>query len=226
MKCRYPRLLIGILALLASIVAYMLRPTILMADTFPRQPLASEIPTAMQRWNKVSDDVMVVDPTQEAVLNYLYAETFSATYRDANNHRVMLSIAYGRDQADGHDVHKPDLCYPAQGFTILESSVISLALGVEYSIPAQYLKTRRSTRAEPLIYWTTAGDRVYLGKFGKKRVAFEYSLKNLIPDGLVVRVSVIEEDEQLAKRLINNFVADWYASSSDQGLRRFFGKGV
>lgn len=226
MKLRHRSLLISILAVLASVVAYALRPNILMADAYSRKPLAIEIPTALQRWQKVSDDVAVVDPTQEAVLNYLYAETFAATYRDARNHLVMLSVAYGRDQGDGHDVHKPDLCYPSQGFSILESNSINLAVGTEYSIIAQYLKTRKGNRPEPLIYWTTAGDRIYQGRLGKKRIAFEYSLKNLIPDGLVIRVSTIEEDEALAKRLISDFVSDWYAISSDEGRRRFFGKGI
>lgn len=226
MKIWHRSLLIGTLAVVASLTAYALRPNILMAEAYPRKPLAIEVPSVLQHWQKVSNDVAVVDPTQEAVLNYLYAETFAATYRDANNHLVMLSVAYGRDQGDGHDVHKPDLCYPAQGFSILEASSLNLAVGTEYSINAQYLKTRKGNRPEPLIYWTTAGDRIYQGKLGKKRVAFEYSLKNMIPDGLVIRVSTIEEDEELAKRLISDFVRDWYASSSEESLRRFFGKGI
>lgn len=226
MSLRHRSLLICILVVLAAIVAYALRPSILLAEAYPRLPLAVEIPAVLQRWQKVSDDVAVVDPTQEAVLNYLYAETFAASYRDSNNHLVMLSVAYGRDQSDGHDVHKPDLCYPSQGFSILETSPINLTVGTGYSILAQYLKTRKGNRPEPLIYWTTVGDRIYQGKLGKKRIAFEYSLKNLIPDGLVIRVSAIEENDELAKQLISDFISDWYATSSEEGRRRFFGKGI
>ncbi len=226
MKLRHSSLLIGILAVLASAVAYSLRPSLLMADAYPRMPLALEMPTVLQRWQKVSNDIAVVDPTQEAVLEYLYAETFAATYRDHNNHLVMLSVAYGRDQSDGHEVHKPDLCYPAQGFSILESTPVNLKIGADYSISAKYLKTVKGDRPEPLLYWTTVGNRTYQGKLEKKRIGFEYALKNLIPDGLVVRVSTIENDEEEAKRFMNDFVSDWYAGASEASRQRFFGKGI
>ena len=31
----------------------------------------------------------------------------------------MLSIAYGKNQSDALQLHKPEICYPAQGFTLL-----------------------------------------------------------------------------------------------------------
>lgn len=217
-------IVILLLMLVTAAMAFSMRATVLMADAYPRRPISDDIPV-FQRWEKVSNDVAVVDPTQEAVLNYLYSETFAATYRNADDRRVMLSIAYGRDQSDGHDVHKPDLCYPAQGFSIIDSHITDLELSSDYSINVKYLNTRKANRLEPLFYWTTIGNRIYQGKVGKKRAAFEYSLQNLIPDGLIVRVSTIGEDEDSAKRLMRDFVSDWYSSSSNEGLLRFFGKG-
>lgn len=214
------------LAVLSSILAYALRPNVYLADANPRKQLILELPSVLNGWQKISNDVAVVDPTQAQVLNNLYTETFAATYRDQSNRRVILSVAYGRDQSDGHAVHEPDLCYPAQGFSILESRSIKLKLGADYSIGAKYLKTEKDDRSEPLVYWTTVGDQIYQGKLEKKRIGFAYALKNFIPDGLVVRVSTIESDEAFAKQLISDFVSDWYAVSSKSSRQRFFGKGI
>jgi len=57
--------------------------------------------------------VQVVDPQTRELLDKLYSETLSRTYVNANGYRIMLSLAYGSDQRDSLQVHKPEVCYPA-----------------------------------------------------------------------------------------------------------------
>jgi EpsI family protein len=136
----------------------------------------------------------------------------------------MLSIAYGKDQSDGHDVHKPDLCYPAQGFTVIEQRELPIVLDAHRKIIVKYMKTQKGQRVEPLVYWTTAGNFVYRTKLQKKIIGFRYSRKNLIPDGMVIRISTLEDDSAVALELISNFIQDFYNSMPEEQRSRYFGE--
>ncbi|MBS1142139.1 MAG: epsI [Proteobacteria bacterium] len=209
----------------ASVIAYSAKPTRFMADISPRKTLAEEVPTEFLHWKKGRTDLAaVLDPTQQAVLNYLYTETLSANYINPSNRLVMLSIAYGKDQSDGHDVHKPDLCYPAQGFKVLEQRDMTLVLDDQRSITVRYMKTQLGNRIEPLVFWTTAGDYVYQTKLQKKIIGMKYSAENLIPDGLVLRVSMIEPDPEIALTVISDFIKTWYDAMPEQQRYRYFGQ--
>lgn len=217
-------LLLGILMIGTSFISNISKPLRLMSDIYPRVSLADELPQHFTRWKKLQNNVAeVVDPSRQAVLKYLYTETLSASYSNANDGFVMLSIAYGKDQSDGHDVHKPDLCYPAQGFTIIEQHEILLVLDKQRTIFVKYLKTKNGSRIEPLIYWTTSGNYLYRNKLQKKVIDYKYGKRNLIPDGMILRISTIEDDPEIAMASITDFVKDWYASMPEQQRDRYFG---
>jgi EpsI family protein len=135
----------------------------------------------------------------------------------------MLSLAYGKDQSDGHSVHQPSICYPAQGFTIINERDIRLTLDKHRQLIVHYMYTQNGQRIEPLIYWATAGDFLYEGTLQRKLVEFKYSETNLIPDGMILRVSTIEQDPNTAINSMVAFVKDWYASMPEQQRSRYFG---
>jgi EpsI family protein len=218
-------ILIGVLMGTASLLAYSARPTRLLADVSPRAALAEELPREFTRWRKLQERVaMVADPTQQAVLDYLYSETLSANYVDDNGRLAMLSIAYGKDQSDGHDVHKPDLCYPAQGFRVIEQRDLLVPLDQRRGIVVRYMATQKGERVEPLIFWTTVGDFLYRNKLEKKLVGIRYSAANLIPDGMVLRVSTLEQNPAVAVHVLIDFVTDWYGSLPERQRGRYFGE--
>lgn len=219
-------ILLGILMCTVSVLAYTAKPTKLLANFAEREPLVKEMSVQIHGWREqLADTAFVVDPTQLEVLNYLYSETFSANYSDSANSSIMLSIAYGKDQSDGRDVHKPDLCYPAQGFAVIEARDVQVALDDRRSIVVRYMKTQKGQRIEPLIYWTTAGNYLYQNKLEKKLVAFKYSTHNLIPDGMVVRVSMLQKAPEADLNTLVAFVKDWYTSLPEAQRGRFFGDG-
>ena len=82
--------------------------------------LADLVPQKFGRW-QVDDRSVggIVDPQTEAMLNKLYGQILNRVYVDPDGHRIMLSIAYGADQADDDvQLHYPEVCYPAQGFRV------------------------------------------------------------------------------------------------------------
>ena len=54
-------------------------------------------------------------------------------------------------------------------------------------------------------------------------IDYKYGKRNLIPDGMILRISTIEDDPEIAMASITDFVKDWYASMPEQQRDRYFG---
>jgi EpsI family protein len=117
----------------------------------------------------------------------------------------MLSLAYGSDQRGALQAHKPEVCYPAQGFKLHNSESLPLVTPGG-SIPTQRLMTSLGPRHEPVTYWFTVGNRVVQSEFEKRIVQISYALTGLVPDGLLFRISSIDSDQAHANRYHDQFV--------------------
>ena len=118
----------------------------------------------------------------------------------------MLSIAYGGDQSRALQLHLPEVCYVAQGFDLVK--VGEGALSTRYgAVPVKRLVARQNSRNEPITYWITVGDKTMKSSFERKIQRLAYGLSGKIPDGMLVRVSTVQADEQAAYRLQDRFVA-------------------
>src|SRR3954471_17051402 len=114
-------------------------PTRRMAQLRGPFKLDEIVPSTFGRWEVDHRAVGgIVNPQTEAMLNKLYSQMVDRVYFDGDGHRIMLSIAYGADQADDSvQLHYPEVCYPAQGFRIKRSR-----LG-EVSVPQGTVRVRR-----------------------------------------------------------------------------------
>ena len=181
--------------LLAAGAAFMLTPHNYMADIKPVD-LEQMIPTQLGDWQmeKAAADV-ITSPEQDAVLKNIYSQIMTRTYINRSGQRVMLSIAYTRDQSDnsGKQSHRPEICYPAQGFSITSSQKVKLSTpyGV---VPARHLVAQQGNRIEPITYWTTAGEQVAISGLEMKKAQITYGLQGYISDGLLFRISSIGGD--------------------------------
>jgi EpsI family protein len=219
---------IALLMVCASVAAAMLKPTRLLADTIAKIDLEHNVPEQFGPWVLDRASVgAVVNPQQAEMLDKIYSELLSRTYiNTSNGRRIMLSIAYGRDQSDdGNALHYPEICYPAQGFQVLSNKTGVLPLGDQGSIKVRRLETLLGDRRyEPLTYWSTVGSEVVLGGTDKKLAEMRYSLKGYIPDGLIFRVSSIDRDTEQAYRLQNDFVSALLAAMKPASRERLAGQ--
>ena len=182
----------------ASGLAWALKPTVKVADSGPKVNLETLIPKTFGDWREVPfGGGQIVDPEQKVLIDKIYNQTLTRAYVNARGYLVMLSIAYGSDQSDSLQLHKPEVCYPAQGFQLLEKRAGSLTLP-SGNIPATRLLTTLGTRSEPVTYWILIGDRVVTGSVQKKLVEMSYGLKGKIPDGMLVRMSSIDREQARA----------------------------
>lgn len=187
---------IALLALMLASAALgaVLRPTISLADERAPIDLAAMVPTAFGNWHEETNMfAQVVNPQQKSVLDKIYSQTLSRTYVNPQGYRIMLSIAYGKNQSDALQLHKPEVCYPAQGFQLLNKQPNKLDI-LGKPIAATQISTSLGQRFEPVTYWTVVGDHIVTTNTSKKLVEIRYALTDRIPDGMLVRLSSIDTD--------------------------------
>jgi EpsI family protein len=195
------------------------------ADAMPAPELAQNIPLAFGRWKNLETAPMVVNPQQQRALDKLYSEVVSRTYVDPNGYHIMLSAAYGRDQRGGLEAHKPELCYPAQGFTVHESLDGRIALGTS-SLSVRRLRTSLSDRHEPLTYWFSAAESGNSSVLSQRIQTIRSMLTGSIPDGVLIRASSIDRDPARAWQVQDAFIKDLMLALPEPLRRRLAGRSV
>lgn len=182
------------------------RPTARLADTRAKVDLETMFPKAFGEW-RVDDrmPVQLIAPDTAAMLNKIYNQTLSRTYVNQRGDRIMLSVAYGGDQSDATRAHRPEVCYPAQGFQIEASrdGVVDLA---GHKLRVRQLVSRLGARVEPVTYWITVGERITLSGTEQKLAQLGYSTRGVVPDGMLVRVSSIDPMANKAYELHRAFL--------------------
>lgn len=198
---------IAVLMFVAAGIAYALTPRDYLALRSATVDYESILPKSFGDW--IEDPALanqVVNPQQQAQLHQLYSQIVTRTFIHLpTGRRIMLSIAYGRDQSHENQVHKPEVCYPAQGFQI-RSVYKDLVSGTQIPIPVMRLNTFYGQRQEPVSYWIRVGDRLVRGAIEQNIARVSFGLKGEIPDGLLFRISEINSDAKASFELQDRFV--------------------
>lgn len=208
----------------ASAAAVALRPTHKLADAGPKVDLEAMIPKQFGDW-RIDNSIAPVlpSPDQQAALDKIYNQVLARTYINNRGQRVMLSIAYGGDQSDSMQVHKPEVCYAAQGFQVKNSSVGQLA--TDYGeLPVKRLVATLSNRVEPITYWITVGDEVINVGFKQKVAQLKYGLTGNVPDGMLVRASSLDRNENSAYELQQAFLSEMITALPKEARLRIAGR--
>lgn len=220
----FRHLVIGLCMFAAAGMAIALKPTIKVMDSEAKLDLETLIPKQFGEW-KIDETIvpLIANPEQQALINKIYNQTLTRTYVNPNGDRIMLSIAYGGDQTDSLALHRPETCYPAQGFQILKSPTISSFSTGEGSIPVKRLVATQGRRVEPITYWTTVGDTVAVNGLKWKLQQLKYGLTGKIPDGLLFRISSIQGDDAKAYQIQDTFARDLLKALPPSGRQRIIG---
>lgn len=211
------------LMVLASGLAVAMRPSQKIADLAPPVQLAAMVPTAFGEWREEPQHQrLIVDPQQQEAIDKIYTQTLSRTYINAEGYRIMLSISYGSDQSDTKQVHKPEICYPAQGF-VLKSKQYGQLPTPQGAIPVTRIETSLGQRNEPVTYWITVADRVVGPGLDKKLAEMSFGLQGKIPDGLLFRISSIDGESKRAYERQNAFAGELLGALTPEHRQKFIG---
>lgn len=206
----------------ASVGGIAARPPVKAPGSAPRYVLEEVVPAKFGDWELLDEPVQVVNPQTKQILDKLYSQILTRTYVNASGYRIMLSLAYGDDQRGDLQAHKPEVCYPAQGFA-LHSNVDSPLNTPFGTIDARRLSTSLGQRKEPVTYWFTVGDKPIKTKLEQRMVEMRLGLTGQVPDGLLFRVSSVDEATDRAFSIQNTFVNDLLGAVSAQNRLRLSG---
>ena len=219
------RAAIAAIAMLAAAgSAAVANPRRRLANELPPLDLEANVPSRFGAWNLDQAMVPVLPaPDVQERMNKLYNSVLSRTYTNGKGYRIMFLVAYGADQANRETLaHLPEACYPAQGFEIWPRVYASVPV-IGGPLEVVRLRTRKGTRVEPVTYWTTVGDRTLVNEVSRRFTQARYSLFGVIPDGMLVRVSSIDDDETGAFEVQSSFVTDLCNGLAPATRARLFG---
>ena len=202
------RLLIGLVMLAAAGLALALTPRLKVADQGPKIKLEAMIPWQFGEWKLEEENVPLIGgPEVKASVDKIYNQTLSRNYVNGKGQRIMLVVAYSSDQSNSTKVHRPEACYPAQGFRIKSMSRSSIDF-TGAQLPVTKLVAALGRRSEPIIYWIMVGDIAQRGGMENTLARLRYGLTGRIPYGLIVRVSTISANESESYRTEEQFVRE------------------
>ena len=218
-------LLIGLAMLAAAGLAVALTPRLKLADQGPMVSLEAMIPKQFGEWElEETMASLIVSPDVQALLDSIYSQTLTRNYVNDKGERIMLSIAYGNDQSYSSQVHRPEMCYPAQGFEIKSMSKDSIDFSGA-KLPVMKLVATQGLRIEPITYWVMIGGSAVRGNMEQHFARLRYGLTGKIPYGLVVRVSTISANESQSYRTQEQFVRDMLGAVPKQYRKVLTGSG-
>jgi EpsI family protein len=224
--------LASIAIVLAALLADLLAPRVLIARTAPSHDLVDVIPKRFGEWT-FDPGIGLVTPAPEKAdgvedaqpaLFGIYNQVVGRGYRNANGDIVMLMVAYGSTQDFRLKAHRPEFCYIAAGFRIIDKTDAA----VPYRDGARPILVTRMTavkgsRLEPVSYWMRVGDELTRGVIDRQMVRLNYGLRGIIPDGALVRISTVGLSPVDSFRLQDQFIRDFLAAVRPEDLRFFTG---
>jgi EpsI family protein len=209
----------------ASVGAIVARPSARLSDAGPAVVLEQLVPRAFGDWREDPlQPAQVVNPQTQELLDKLYSQVLARVYVNRSGYRIMLSLAYGSDQRGGLQAHRPEVCYPAQGFEVRSNEAALIRTGFG-EIAGRRLFTALKAREEPLTYWFTIGERPVQGKLQRRLAQLSFGLSGRIPDGMLFRVSSIDRDRERAYAMQEQFINDLLGAVPALDRRRLSGLG-
>ena len=208
------------------LLSVVFTPTKRISDNLSSTDLEVIIPSQFGDWRSINtSEKVLVSPEVQARLDKLYSQVLTRTYMNSSGESIMLAIAYGGDQSDSMKVHKPEVCYPAQGFKIVSSAKEEMNTSIR-TLSVKKLVAKQGNRIEPITYWIRVGDSVESSGLKRKLAQLKHGLLGEIPDGLLFRVSSISRNQQHAFDTQQAFVDQLLNSISGDSRSFLVGKSV
>ena len=214
---------------LAFVASEYLTPRRVLADELPALNLNNAVPEQFGQWRLDPSVVPVLpDPTVQETVQAFYSSTLSRTYVRPDGARIMLTVAYGRNQNSASTAaHRPEFCYAAQGFVVQKTGVDQIHV-LDHDVKVVQLMATAGQRYEPITYWVTLGRTASIPGVSRKLAQLRYGLQGWIMDGMLMRVSSLTQSSDLADRnaasaLHAQFINELAQAMSPDVRERFFG---
>ena len=165
------------------------------------------IPLHLSGWKNVGNVDLVMPPEDEQKAAAVYERQVIRCYDDGQSPPIMFLAAYDSNQSGMLMIHRPETCYPGAGFSIINQRILSLRLSDAITVNAVFMSTRREARTEQVLYWTRLGNSFPRNWYEQRVALIMQNLRGVIPDGALIRMSVIDPDAEAAIDALRRFAA-------------------
>jgi EpsI family protein len=204
-----------------------------MASASSSLDLEKSIPKQFGQWT-YTPNVGLVTPSEpdefvedNGAVAKLYSQELGRGYVDHEGHVLMLVVAYGPVQNYRLKSHRPEVCYTAAGFRVSDKTFADVPYRDNAEpIQVERLITQRETRYEPVSYWRRVGNDISNGIFENQVTRLKYGLRGIVPDGTLVRVSILGLPAEQSFKLQDKFIRELLNNVDPRTLKFLIGKSI
>lgn len=177
-------------------------------DLLGGRNLDAVFPRQFGRWRSSDGGDIVIPQNPGSLADRLYAKQMLRTYVGPDAPEpVMLLVAYGASQSDTLQLHRPEACYPAVGFTIARRQLVPIGVG-PVALPAVLLTAQATGRVEDIAYWTRLGEYLPQTAAQQRRDRLSAGLDGYVGDGVLVRTSTVRAGGEPRYRMLEDFLRE------------------
>ncbi len=188
-----------------------------------RRKLGELVPRSIGPWN-ITTPVGIVTASEESENKDGYDQLLTRVYQAPGLPTMMLLIAYGSTQGGTLQLHRPETCYPGQGFRINQFEDADFRFPGDREVHARRFTAERDERVERLVYWTR------IARDFPRNTAEEYGaiihsvLRGVVPDGVLVRISTVGVDIGNVDAALDRFAYSMMNATSPVGRQVLVGR--
>lgn len=204
--------------LLSALLAYWATPHLTEVNNPPI--LEDRVPRKFGDWKELPSpyvQVALSTGTQTST-DQPYDQTVMRTYVNSAGQQVMLALAWGKRQRQEVKIHRPDLCYVAQGYQVSQLTPVNFSADprLPVGVIGKHMVAMSSHGGEAVSYWIRIGSLYSESATESRLHIFKQGVAGLVPDGILVRASQrIRADAEAEAILptLDRFLSDLYEAS-------------
>ncbi|OYX64208.1 MAG: EpsI family protein [Sphingomonadales bacterium 32-64-17] len=183
---------------------------------------ASVLPQQVDRWQAVAPEEVIL-PSPDQLTDRVYDELAIKAFVHPEQPPITLVMAYGGRQDYTFQLHRPEICYTASGFDILDVQERDLPIA-ERPVPGNIMLAERGSRSEAVLYWTRIGD-VFAQSLWEQRLAVARGVGHWrVDEGVLLRLSMPADDFESSVPTLTAFARRMVKLSGARGRQVLLGQ--
>lgn len=184
----------GVIMLASLMLTHFLEPKNLLVPTQP--DLEKITPSSFGDWREVKSNLIQVGLTTNTDektkdMDNPYDQVLMRSYENSKGQHIMLALAWGQKQQQEVKIHRPELCYAAQGFVVnsIKRHDFDLSSLSGKPVIGKQMLAKHGQQVEAVNYWIRIGDYYSESAFFTRLNILKAGLSGEVHDGILVRVS-------------------------------------
>lgn len=221
-----------VLLAIMLLIAYLgvaMTPKLNYVELKEAQKFINSVPKTFGDWREIPSNQLQMDlvpkDDEERTTDNPYDDVLMRTYENSAGQRVQLALAYGKSMRQEVKIHRPELCYYAQGFEV--KSLVESDFGIlstkNQSVLGKNMLVESQNYQEAVSYWIRIGEMYSQSPWQTRFYIIKRGLVGDVVDGVLVRASVILSESQpveVAYQLNKVFLQDLAKSIGEDSKMR------